>query len=695
MTHFKNFAWYGSFVALAAVLAVTLLVTGPAKVAHATPVTAVAPTAPIHAAGLTETWTVGYTASAVTGITTGAVTFPAGFVVPQGTIAGATATGAGAACTTVVATGAAQVVSFTMTSCAQAVAATNNFTIPGVKNPTATGATANFNVVTSVDADGATATAVIWGATVTRSPASIPADGASNSLISITPSHVTTNTGGGLVTITTTNGKFLTVPAPAIGGLFATALTVSADGLTASGAVDAATAVTAATVTLQAPTTAGSATISVRTTPAGGGAAILMAQGSVTFATAAADPGSVASGTISPTTVTIGSSSTQVLTVTWLDANGNVPMPGESVSASTTSGTLTTGTNGLTCTGTTQVCTGTVGGGGIQTVTLNGAGVAGTGTVTFTRGSVSAARNFTLAGAVSTVAIKFQSNNTSAGAFVDSATPAAAATGTTFRAAIDLRDAAGNRVVGQNATLTFSPASCATSDGIGDANVTATLDARRGIDPALAAGKTCTVTATANLKTASATFTVGSALATSSVVTVTAPDIATVTTGSITVEVKGSTGIPVADNTAVTLVVTAGAQVDSTVETKNGVATFTYVSPGTAQTVNATAVVGSVNASASFSVGAAVTPPPASGDGTFASPPSFGTGAIGSAVFNGGTVAQLAAAVTAAGSTSVWTQDANGTWRAYVVGAAAFVNAGFNTAFASGFAGATAVFVVK
>ncbi len=68
---------------------------------------------------------------------------------------------------------------------------------------------------------------------------------------------------------------------------------------------------------------------------------------------------------------------------------------------------------------------------------------------------------------------------------------------------------------------------------------------------------------------------------------------------------------------------------------------------------------------------------------------------VRAAVFNGGTVAQLAAAVTAAGGSSVWTQDARGIWRNYVVGAPPFVNAGFNAAFPNGFVGVTAVVVVK
>ncbi|MDP2327272.1 MAG: hypothetical protein Q8M79_04205 [Dehalococcoidia bacterium] len=90
------------------------------------------------------------------------------------------------------------------------------------------------------------------------------------------------------------------------------------------------------------------------------------------------------------------------------------------------------------------------------------------------------------------------------------------------------------------------------------------------------------------------------------------------------------------------------------------------------------------------------TPAPA-GPGTFATPPSFGTGNVGSAVFQGGNIEQLAAAVTTSGGSTVWVQDANGVWRSYktnATGAGAFVNNGFNSAFAGGL-GTTAVFVTR
>lgn len=85
------------------------------------------------------------------------------------------------------------------------------------------------------------------------------------------------------------------------------------------------------------------------------------------------------------------------------------------------------------------------------------------------------------------------------------------------------------------------------------------------------------------------------------------------------------------------------------------------------------------------------------GDGSLTTP-VFGSGNIGSAVFSGGTIEQLSAAVIASGGVSVWAQDSAGNWVRYnatATGATAFMNARFTAAFSAGFAGATAVFVIK
>jgi len=201
----------------------------------------------------------------------------------------------------------------------------------------------------------------------------------------------------------------------------------------------------------------------------------------------------------------------------------------------------------------------------------------------------------------------------------------------------------------------------------------------------------------ANSATVSATgsFTTAAAAASTSTVEVMAENMEPASTQSVTVSVKDSAGRPVQDGTSVTLVATGGAIVSSSAQTANGVATFTYVSPGTPQTVNLTAVVGTVNGSKAITVATGASPAPA-GDGSLTTP-SFGTGNVGSAVFAGGTIEQLAAQVTAAGGTSVWVQGADGNWYRYntlASGATAFVNNAFTAQFEAGI-GNVAVFVVK
>ncbi len=85
-----------------------------------------------------------------------------------------------------------------------------------------------------------------------------------------------------------------------------------------------------------------------------------------------------------------------------------------------------------------------------------------------------------------------------------------------------------------------------------------------------------------------------------------------------------------------------------------------------------------------------------SGDGTLTAP-TFGTGNVGAAVFSGGTIAELAAAVTAAEGTAVWVQGTDGNWYRYdteATGGTAFLNNAFNAQFEAGLS-QSAVFVVK
>ena len=361
MSFIKKIAWYGSPVALAAMMAVALLLAGPAEKAEAaSSITGGTWTAPLQLAGLTETYTIAATATETVAAEgdlaagdTLTVTFPAGFTPPSdgGTF---TPTGAGwATCGGTTAT-AAQVVTITLTdsggTCAVDTSAGGviDFTLSGVKNDGAgTKAAAGFTLgITSVasptDPAGVAASAdvEIVGLTLSGAPTSIPADGASNTLISITPSAAAANTGGGLITLTTTNGKILTTPATTAGDLFSAAPNVSLDGLTASqSAVITYAGVTAATVTLQAPAASGSATVTVRATPAGGGSSVLMGQITITFTTATADP-VLSSISVTPTTTVSvaaagGAGNGAALTITLKDQFGATLISGTSVTVST------------------------------------------------------------------------------------------------------------------------------------------------------------------------------------------------------------------------------------------------------------------------------------------------------------------------------------------------------------------------
>ncbi|MGE3858044.1 MAG: hypothetical protein AB7G21_13890 [Dehalococcoidia bacterium] len=82
------------------------------------------------------------------------------------------------------------------------------------------------------------------------------------------------------------------------------------------------------------------------------------------------------------------------------------------------------------------------------------------------------------------------------------------------------------------------------------------------------------------------------------------------------------------------------------------------------------------------------------GPGTFAGTPAFSVDNLAQAVFNGGTVPQLAAALAEVGATGAWAQDVNGRFVPYVVNGG-FVNDPFLAAFPNGVPGPIAVTVVR
>lgn len=718
MTQIKKFAWSATSVALAALMAVTMLVAVPQTAEAAdndATCTGLAFSAPVQAAGLTETWTLTCTftdADTNDGIAAGetiTVTFPSNFTVPSSPTV--TINDGAAILATSTATGSNGVVTIT-TAGAGDVANTETLTITvaGVKNPAAGAYTANATQSTtagfSISHAEMAATQVaaagegIWDLNLTKSPSSVAADGASTVTVTMTASNAAANAGSAaqIVTISTDLGTF-TGAASTGTTVFQGPAAPASDGKTATAGVAANVATTAgAAITIKAPTTVGTATIQVRVTPATGGAAVLIGITTVSFTAPAAVPGAVTSGSVTPTATTnvTSTGTTPTITATFVDANGNAPLPGGTVTVNTTLGVLTAGTGISTCTN--QSCTGTLASNGQASVTLTGGGVAGTATVTFTTGGVSVSKTVTITGAVDTLTAKIQADADGAGAgtaFADTATPGA----TTFgagggvRISVDPKDSAGNRVPSVSPVITVAPSGCvtigATTASTSTAAATTVLTAGNG-----SVGATCTLTATSGTKTATATLVIGAALASTSTLEITAADMSTVATQTVTVTVKSSTGALVQDGTSVTLVVSAGAVATSTVVTVNGVATFTYVSPGTAQQVNLTAVAGSVTTSKAIGVGVAgpVTPG-AGGDGTLdREVPNVG---VNTAVYNGGTVEQLSAAVTAAGGISV-TVFIDGKATVLIPGAPAFVNAAFNAAYPGGTIPAgTIVLIVK
>ena len=738
MTQFKKFAKYGSAVVASLAVAVTLLLTGSPRVAHAT-VTAPIGTAPIMATGLTETWTVTYTESGTVGITTAALTFPSGFTVPQGTITGATALGGGA-CTGVTASGSGQVVSFTMTSCATAANGTNNLVVPGVTNPTTAGATAaGFKVTTSVDATGATgATVNIWNTTATKSPTtSVPADGASTVALTFTPSATTTNTGttAFVITATTDVGTFPTTPTEAVDFFQAvTAITTPVTSATMSLAatIDAADTMS---ITLKAPSTAGTATVVLRATPATGGASVIIGSTQVVFTTAAALPGAAASVSVVPAATNVGFSTAQNTTITVRDAAGTFVLNGTTVTATTSNGTFSTCTGGTTGSG---VCTTSVAANGAVTVGITGSSVSGTQTITATVGSVSGSATVTLTGNAATLELSGRRSN-SATSFTAKSVVRNTDSSTTNQDELSIaavaKDSAGgvigsgsvtftvtgpagNTVVFSNAAeasgITITGTACATS-GTGTTTCVDTIEAAATgastpshavgyIDVDSLAGEpvgTYTVTATttgANNATITGTMTFTLVKAPASL---TVSDVSALGLGEskpITITCKDADGNACPSGTLVNVNVSNANLIAQTASTgttgtaltdaaTNDAGTTTVnligVTPGS---TNIVVNVGTVTAVKAVTVGStATTPPPAAGTGGTFSGGTIAPAGVSIVSFTG-TTAQLNTSGAAAKAVSV-TATVGGKMITFVVGAPDFVNAEFNAAFPTGLSG--------
>lgn len=79
----------------------------------------------------------------------------------------------------------------------------------------------------------------------------------------------------------------------------------------------------------------------------------------------------------------------------------------------------------------------------------------------------------------------------------------------------------------------------------------------------------------------------------------------------------------------------------------------------------------------------------------FLNPPTYSADGIAYVVFAGGSLDDLSVAASAAGAASAWAQSSTGAFVAYTVGGPSFVNDAFRSAFGNGFAGATAVVLVR
>lgn len=711
MTIFKKFAWYGSSVAFATVLALALLVTGPAQTAEAAneAITGVEITRTSEVAGATTTYTVVFTNGTAGGANNTALTAGdtitvdfagtgvvgtiqvlAATTVTVGTgITGCTGTttvasgGDGNAAVVTLGAGCAvanDAVGVTLTlgnvrnGAVAAAAALGAVTTNGLVDDGTAGNDTTTNATTAAGIATAATAGIGIGADVTTTPAV-----GGNFYVS-----AYLNVAGGAVSFSTTNGVFASTNTAAL------------------------TCLDAATCDLDA--TANMVTVLVVGNSVAGAGTVSASFAGATSTKVVTFVGGAASAAVTPTAAQniAATGGAVTLTVTFSDSNGAAIPAGSVVTVTTNLGVLSlvgvvqdAGATAGACAG--QACTnGATSNTGTYKVSLTGGGAAGTATVTFSTGTVSATKTVTLSGttaSITSVGSEYDTNSVN-GVFAtttevaNGATPAAATITNGFRVKATLKDSAGTIVGGVTPTIASTTsgvtfAACGASSattGIATCVVTAQpTTAGTVVNFTITVAGTPAVTATGTWKVG-ATFS-----STTSTVEVAAADIAPVTSGPITVTLKDSAGNLVGDGTSVTLVVTAGALVAATAQSIDGVATFTYVSPSAAQQVNATALVGTKTGTKTFSVGA-VAPTPTEGEGTFASAPA--ESGVSIVVFNGGTVAQLAETAAGLDVVSV-SATVDGAFVVYIVGAPAFVNAAFNAAFPDGLAAGTAVILKK
>lgn len=727
-------------VALVAVVAVSLL--GQQRRVEAAAPTFTSLTAPVQAAGLVETWTASFSATGAGALVAGntvTITFPTGFTIPAtptcslGGAFGATL----ATCAT-----AGQVVTVTLgTGSTLANSAAGTVLIQGITNPTsattfAAGATAGTLATTADTPAGNNAAAIsIWNTSATKSPTtSVQADGASTVTVTFT-SSATANTGAvgtatQVLTVTTDVG---TIPTALTGALLqaATAVTTPVTSATAGAAANSGGNAATLVATIKAPSAAGTSTVILRATPASGGQAVVIGSASITWSVATTQ-GAPASVTVTSAgnAVSMTQTGTLVITATFLDANGNAPIPGSTIAITTSLGTLTAPTNGTTAGQ--SITNATVPVGGVFNVTLNGSGVGGPATVTFTVGAVTGNKVISVTGTAAKLELSGRRTNTatsfSAKGVVRNTDSTTASEGQDelFVAGV-AKDSLGNVLAAGNVTftltgpaghtltwaaaaeqLTLTGATCAggstvCTDAIqggafGDttpAHAVAVID----VDTEQPVG-TYTVTATipgdnGNI-TGTMTFTVVKAPATLSIA-----DIGTIGLGAsvpVAITCLDADGKACPSGTFINVNVsnanliaqnpvtgTTGTSVSADLRTNDsGVATINLIGV-TAGSTNVVANTGTVTAVKAATVGATTTPAPTPGTGGTFSGGTIAPAGVSIVSFTG-TTAQLNTAGATAKAVSV-TATVGGKMITFVVGAPDFVNAEFNAAFPTGLSG--------
>ncbi len=457
--------------------------------------------------------------------------------------------------------------------------------------------------------------------TLTPNPTSVPADGASISVVTISASSVVAAKTAPTFTITTTAGTF--VGSPAAGTFWAA--TPTNTGLSVFGTATNTASLTAvsATANLQAPTTAGTALLKLYVTPASGGAATLVYTTTVGF-TALAAPAALVVGSPNPSTIQSATTSgPSVLTATVYDAT-NTPMAGQLVTVSTNLGYL--GTNGAgSCANSSSTataassCAAVTNASGQVSAWLFAGGLSGTATVTFSVGTLKGTATVSIVGPLA----KLTATQT-----VDSTATGAAAP--VIVAYLNATDAAGvpyTNIATSNFTISATPAGILTASPSVGAYVAATATTPAGYPVRLQCGPnsgtvtlSASVTNTAVVPNQTITalpFQVSCAgPAASFTISPSATSVQPGGTLTVTVNVRDAANIPAPDGTSVTMftngvgnvVATSGG---SSATTDGGAASFYFLAPSSAGTAVLTAFVSGVTGPQSVSITVGTPTPPA------------------------------------------------------------------------------------